>query len=124
MRSWAGRVVCVCSVAGISSTTSSAKVDSHQSSCPIAGQCGVNSTTRCPTLGSLQPTAPRSCVPIPASTFKVSGQGAGGGCNSDLIVQVEPQKDATHLRHGTCCHLISQATRYTYAHAARCWSNA
>jgi hypothetical protein len=94
MRKWAVRIVCAACVVGIAATAGSARVVSHQASCPIAGQCGVNPQTGCPTLGPLQPKAPGKCVPIPVSTFWVSKPNPNGAC-SELIVQVEPPNGAT-----------------------------
>jgi hypothetical protein len=61
----------------------------HMAACPIAGQCGLNPKTHCPTRGPLQPRPPERCVKLQARLFWVTHPGASGGCVEELIVQAK-----------------------------------
>jgi hypothetical protein len=60
-------------------------------SCPVAGQCGVNAKTGCPTSGPIQVSAPEKCVSVPTTVFWVNGTAPSGGCTNILFVQIKLQ---------------------------------
>jgi hypothetical protein len=65
----------------------------HAASCPVAGQCGVNSKTHCPTEGPLQPRPPQKCVSIPATLKEIvtHDPNGGSGCVENTYIQVQLQ---------------------------------
>jgi hypothetical protein len=92
-----GACVVVVSVAvGVASSSAHGRAQTA-AACPVAGQCGVNPNTGRPT-----------------------GTGAVHG-HFRLVARFYSQN---HLRHAVCSYLINRATRRTYAHGARYWSNA
>ena len=69
--------------------------------CPVAGQCGVDPKTHCPTGGPasgtypaspapIQVKAPTKCVSVPTTLFYVRGNDAYG-CSEVLFVQIKLQ---------------------------------
>jgi hypothetical protein len=67
----------------------------------VAGQCGVNPQTNCPTggptsgpnaasLAPFQVSPPKKCVPVPTTLFYIRASNAGG-CTEILFVQVKLQ---------------------------------
>ncbi len=81
-------IAAVFAAAALLAVMGHASVSQAEAPCPVAGQCEVNPTTQCPTLGPLQPKAPQKCLPLPVTIFWITGKAPGGGCNDELIVQV------------------------------------
>src|SRR5579875_1699378 len=75
---------------------SSSHADIQAGSCPIPGQCAVNSQTNCPSLGPLKPAPPQKCVSIPVSTFWVTASTASS-CSVELIVKAQVPAGATEF---------------------------
>src|SRR5579884_118128 len=82
---------------GPTAYASSVHTIAQAGSCPVAGQCDVNSQTGCPKMGPLQATPPLKCASLPVSTFDVAANAPGGGCSVETIVKVQVPAGATEF---------------------------
>ena len=64
-------------------------VTASVASCPVAGQCGVDPATGCPTDGPITPPHGEHCVSLPADVFWVSKSISPMGCAASLLLTVE-----------------------------------
>src|SRR5690349_6653896 len=87
-RRWIAALTMAIVAVGVS--TAVAATGHLAAACPVAGQCGVNSGTGCPTLGPLQPSPPLKCVPLSSNlVVRVTHDPIGGGCAQNEYVQVQ-----------------------------------
>lgn len=98
---WLVALIMVVSMVVAAEASSARQPARLAAACPLAGQCGINAQTNCPTGGPtgqyqhsvppLRIAPPKKCRRVPTTLFYVSGKGATGGCTSILFVQVKLQ---------------------------------
>ncbi len=71
-----------------SSFVKSSAIVARAASCPVAGECGVNSQTGCPTDGPIQVVLPDRCVPLPTSLPDIVTPEPGSRCVENEYIQV------------------------------------